>query len=108
MLSEALARVDGAVAPAMGRPACAAVPHAVNRGTSALSLGCCGARAYLDAMSDDVALWALPGSGLEAYCEQIAVLAGANRILTTFHERRRQDVESGERPSVRESLARLG
>ena len=107
VLSEALARVDGAVAPAMGRPACAAVPHAVNRGTAALSLGCCGARAYLDAMSDDVALWALPGSGLEAYCEQIAVLAGANRILTTFHERRRQDVESGERPTVRESLARL-
>ena len=108
VLSEAVERVDGGVAPAMGRPACAAVPHAVNRGTSALSLGCCGARAYLDALSDDVALWALPGSGLEAYCEQIAVLAGANRILATFHERRRQDVESGERPTVRESLARLG
>jgi uncharacterized protein (DUF169 family) len=108
VLSEAVERVDGGVAPAMGRPACAAVPYAVNRGTSALSLGCCGARAYLDALSDDVALWALPGSGLEAYCEQIAVLAGANRILATFHERRRQDVESGERPTVRESLARLG
>ena len=108
VLSEAVERVDGGVAPAMGRPACAAVPHAVNRGTSAMSLGCCGARAYLDALSDDVALWALPGSGLDAYCEQIAVLAGANRILATFHERRRQDVESGERPTVRESLARLG
>ena len=108
VLSEAVERVDGGVAPAMGRPACAAVPHAINRGTSAMSLGCCGARAYLDALSDDVALWALPGSGLDAYCEQIAVLAGANRILTTFHERRRQDVESGERPTVRESLARLG
>ena len=108
VLSEAVERVDGGVAPAMGRPACAAVPHAINRGTSAMSLGCCGARAYLDALSDDVALWALPGSGLDAYCEQIAVLAGANRILATFHERRRQDVESGERPTVRESLARLG
>ena len=77
VMSEAVARVDGEVAPAMGRPACAAVPHAVNGGTAAMSLGCCGARAYLDALSDDLALWALPGSGLEAYCEQIAVLAGA-------------------------------
>ena len=108
VLSEAVARVDGGAAPAMGRPACAAVPHAVNRGASAMSLGCCGARAYLDALSDDVALWALPGSGLDAYCGQIAALAGANRTLAAFHERRRKDVESGGRPTVRESLARLG
>ena len=108
VLSEAVARVDGGVAPAMGRPACAAVPHAVNGGSAAMSLGCCGARAYLDALSDDVALWALPGSGLEAYCEQIAVLAEANRTLAVFHELRKSDVESGERPTVRESLARLG
>ena len=107
VLSEAVARVDGAVAPAMGRPACAAVPHAVNGGTAAMSLGCCGARAYLDALSDDVALWALPGSRLEDYCEQIAAFAMANRTLATFHERRRLDVAAGGRPTVRESLARL-
>lgn len=108
VLSEAVERVDGGVAPAMGRPACAVVPRAVNRGTSAMSLGCCGARAYLGALSDGVVLWALPGSGLEAYCGQIAVLAGANRTLASFHARRKRDVESGERPTVRESLARIG
>ena len=108
VLSEAVARVDGEVAPAMGRPACAAVPHAVNAGTAAMSLGCCGARTYLDALSDDVAMWALPGSRLGEYSEDIEVLAEANRTLAAFHERRRQDVESGERPTVRESLARLG
>lgn len=107
VLSEAVARVDGGVAPAMGRPACAAVPHAVNGGTAAMSLGCCGARAYLGTLSDDTALWALPGSELEAYCEQISVLAGANRTLAAFHEFRKTDVASGERPTVRESLARL-
>ena len=107
VLTEAVARVDGGVAPAMGRPACAAVPHAVNGGTAAMSLGCCGARAYLDALSDDVALWALPGSRLDEYSEQIGVLAEANRTLAAFHERRREDVASGERPTVRESLARL-
>ena len=107
VLSEAVERVDGSVAPAMGRPACAAVPHAVNGGTAALSLGCCGARAYLDALSDDVALWALPAGRLDGYSEQIGVLAEANRTLAAFHERRKEDVESGERPTVRESLARL-
>ena len=36
-------------------------PHVVNTGQPALSLGCCGARAYLDVMTDDVALWAATG-----------------------------------------------
>lgn len=107
VLSEAVARVDGGVPPAMGRPACAAVPQALNQGLATMSLGCCGARAYLDALSDDTALWALPGSRLDRYCEQITVFAGANRTLATFHERRRADVESGMRPTVRESLQRL-
>ena len=107
VLSEAIGRVDGGVPPAMGRPACAALPQAFNHGRATMSLGCCGARAYLDALSDDTALWALPGSRLDEYCEQIATFASANRTLAMFHERRRTDVESGMRPTVQESLQRL-
>ena len=107
VLSEAIARVDGGVPPAMGRPACAALPQAFNHGVATMSLGCCGARAYLDALSDDTALWALPGSGLGRYCEQITTFANANRTLAMFHERRRADVEAGMRPTVQESLQRL-
>ena len=107
VLSEALGRVDGGVPPAMGRPACAAVPQALNHDRATMSLGCCGARAYLDALSDDVAMWALPGSRLDRYCEQITGFARANKTLTMFHERRRADVESGGRPTVQESLQRL-
>ena len=107
VLSEALARVDGGIPPAMGRPACAALPQAFNQGLAAMSLGCCGARAYLDALSDDTALWTLPGKRLDRYCEQITTFANANRTLAMFHERRRTDVESGMRPTVRESLQRL-
>ena len=107
VLSEAIGRVDGGVPPAMGRPACAALPQAFNHGRATMSLGCCGARAYLDTLSDDTALWALPGSRLDEYCEQIATFASANRTLTMFHERRRTDVESGMRPTVQESLQRL-
>ena len=107
VLSESLGRVDGGVPAAMGRPACAALPQAFNQGIAAMSLGCCGARAYLDALSDDIALWALPGARLDQYCEQIETFANANRALTTFHERRRADVDAGGRPTVQESLQRL-
>ena len=75
ILSEAVARVDGGTPPAMGRPACAIVPHVLNQQRAALSLGCCRARAYLDALKDDVALWALPAHRLDQYCGQIAAFA---------------------------------
>jgi len=99
--------VDNGAPPALGRPACAIVPQVINQGAAAISLGCCGARAYLDALSDDVALWAFPGSKLDHYCAEIVTLARANKTLTAFHARRREDVESGKRPTVRQSLERL-
>jgi uncharacterized protein (DUF169 family) len=103
IISEAVSRVDKGIPAAMGRPACAVVPQVLNQGQAAMSLGCCGARAYLDLLSDSVAMWALPGSKLHDYCEQIATLARANRTLALFHERRREDVASGRRPTVRQS-----
>ena len=106
ILSEAVSRVDGGAPPALGRPACAVVPQVVNQGRAAMSLGCCGARAYLDPLSDSVALWALPAEKLERYAEEIAVLARANATLTMFHTQRRDDIASGARPTVRESLER--
>ena len=107
ILSEASQQVEGGLPPAMGRPACAIVPQAYNTGRAALSLGCCGARAYLDVLTDDVALWAIPGSKLDLYAERIAVLAKANTILTTFHQVRRKDVEDGKSPTIKESLAAM-
>jgi hypothetical protein len=69
-----------------------------------LSLGCCGARAYLDVLSDDIALYAIPGATIGAFAERIAALANANAILTKFHQIRRRDVEAGNSPTVQESL----
>ena len=106
-ITEAVQQVDPSVPPAMGRPACGAIPQAANTGKPALSLGCCGARAYLNALTDDFALWALPGAKIAQYAERIKVLTDANAILTKFHQLRRTDVESGKSPSVKESLARL-
>ena len=107
-LTEAVTRVDGNMPVAMGRPACAVIPQVINLENAAMSLGCCGARAYLDTLNDSVALWALPGSKIASYCDQIEVLAKANNILTMFHSQRGIDVAAGQRPGVQESLEKLG
>jgi len=105
ILSEASQQLENGLPPALGRPACGVVPQAWNSGRTALSLGCCGARAYLDTLTPDVALYAIPASKLEAFTERVAALAQANAVLTKFHTLRRHDVEAGKRPSVKESLA---
>src|SRR6201996_7041440 len=107
ILSEAVQQVESQNAPAMGRPACAVVPQVVNSGRAALSLGCCGARAYLDNLTDGVALFAIPGSKLEAYAGRIAALAKANSVLSKFHHIRRTEVAGGANPSVKDSLAAM-
>jgi len=108
ILSEASQQLEGNLPPAMGRPACAVIPQALNTGRTALSLGCCGARAYLDVLSDDVALYAVPGAILEAFAERVQALAKANEILTKFHQIRRRDIATGKTPTVSESLAAMG
>lgn len=107
ILSEATQQVENQNAPAMGRPACAVVPQVMNTGRAALSLGCCGARAYLDILPDSVALFAIPGAKVDAYAERIVALAQANEILTQFHQLRRQDIGNGNSPTVQESLLAL-
>jgi uncharacterized protein (DUF169 family) len=107
ILAEATQQIEGSWAPALGRPACAIVPQASNTGRTALSLGCCGARAYLDVLTPDVALYAIPGGKLEAFVERIEALAKANAVLTQFHSLRRQDFEGGAAPTIKQSLARL-
>jgi uncharacterized protein (DUF169 family) len=108
ILSEATQQVENQNPPAMGRPACAVVPQVMNTGRAALSLGCCGARAYLDTLTDDVAIFAIPGAKLKAYAERIEALAKANALLSKFHHIRRRDVEAGHEPTIKQSLAALG
>ncbi|MGC2403105.1 MAG: DUF169 domain-containing protein [Acidobacteriaceae bacterium] len=107
ILCEGAQQVENQNAPAMGRPACAVVPQVMNTGRAALSLGCCGARAYLDGMTDEVAIFAIPGSRLEDYVRRIEALAKANSILSKFHHIRRNDVSAGASPTVKDSLAAM-
>ncbi len=108
ILSEATQQVEEQNAPAMGRPACAVVPQVMNTGRAALSLGCCGARAYLDVLTDSIAIFAIPGAKLEAYTRRIEVLAKANAVLSRFHEIRRRDISAGHSPTIQESLMAMG
>lgn len=105
VLSEAAQQIERDNAPAMGRPACAVIPQVMNSGRPALSLGCCGARAYLDSFSEELAVFAIPGIKIEVYVERIAVLVNANNTLSKFHQLRAQDILTGKRPTVAESLA---
>jgi uncharacterized protein (DUF169 family) len=107
ILSEATQQLENQNPPAMGRPACAVVPQVMNTGRAALSLGCCGARAYLDILTDDVAVFAIPGARLEAYARRIEALASANNVLSKFHQIRRHAVAAGGTPSIKDSLAAL-
>jgi len=107
ILSEASQQLEGGFPPAMGRPACAIIPQAHNTGRSAVSLGCCGARAYLDVLTPDIALYAIPGPSMAAFAERVAALSKANGILTKFHEIRRKAADAGEKPTVQESLSEL-
>lgn len=107
ILSEAIARVDGGTPLAMGRPACALIPQVINSNQGANSGGCCGARAYLDTLNPGITLWAVPGTKLANYAEQIDILAKANETLTHFHTCRKIDVAQGLSPTVSESLQRM-
>lgn len=107
ILSEATQQVENQNPPAMGRPACAIVPQVMNTGRAALSSGCCGARSYLDTLTDSMALFAIPGAKLESYVRRIEALAKANALLAKFHQIRRRDVEAGLTPTIQESLTAL-
>jgi uncharacterized protein (DUF169 family) len=107
ILSEATQQVENQNPPAMGRPACAIVAQVMNTGIAGLSLGCCGARAYLDLLTDEVAVFAIPGVKLEAYARRIEALAKANAVLSKFHHIRRHNIAAGQTPSIKDSLAAL-
>lgn len=107
VVSEAVQQVEQSFPQAMGRPACAVVPQVVNSGRAAMSLGCCGARAYLDVLAEDTAVFALPGATLPVYVERIEALTKANATLSEFHRIRRRAIAEGAAPTVQDSLAAL-
>ena len=79
--------------PTMGRPACAAVAWSANQDTVALSLGCIGARTYVE-VPDDRAIVVIPGNALDGIADRLGTLAKANRDLAAFHQKKKADYAS--------------
>jgi uncharacterized protein (DUF169 family) len=76
--------------PTLGRPACAALAWAANGGDVTLSLGCIGARTYVE-VPDDRAIVVIPGEALDRVVNRLGALAKANRDLAAFHQKRKVD-----------------
>lgn len=76
--------------PTMGRPACAAVAWSANQGDVTLSLGCIGARTYVE-VPDDRAIVMIPGAALDQVADRLGALAQANRDLAAFHQKKKAD-----------------
>ena len=76
----------------MGRPACAVVARSVNEAVSTMSLGCIGARTYVE-LPDDRALLVLPAEGLERTVERLPALARANEVLAGYHGQKKAKFE---------------
>jgi uncharacterized protein (DUF169 family) len=68
----------------MGRPACAAVARTANSADVTLSLGCIGARTYVE-VPEDHAVVVLPGGRLGAIAARLGPLNRANEALAAFH-----------------------
>ena len=93
LLSEA-ARAAGAFesGTAMGRPACAMLPAALESAAAVASVGCIGNRVYTK-LADDELYLAVPGSALQDTLEQLDTIVGANAALETFHRDREARLE---------------
>ena len=70
---------------AFGRPACAALPSALNDSEANLSLGCTGMRTFTE-ISEDKMLAVLPASRLEEFCDSLDSTMAANREMKTFYD----------------------
>jgi uncharacterized protein (DUF169 family) len=100
LLSEA-ARAAGAFEPgsAMGRPACAMLPRAIDSRRATASIGCIGNRVYTG-LGDDELYLTVPGEVLEDMLAQLSGILTANEVLEAFHRDRAASADEASRASV--------
>jgi uncharacterized protein (DUF169 family) len=69
-----------------GRPGCAAIPRAMERGKPGLSLGCAGTRAF-SGIGDDELLAIVPGRQLEAFVAALERTVNVNEAVMSYYQR---------------------
>jgi uncharacterized protein (DUF169 family) len=78
---------------ALGRPACAVLPTALQSGTPSLSLGCAGMRTFTE-ISQDRLLAAIPGRALEQFAADLDRTVTANTAMLAFYAQRKAQFAS--------------
>jgi uncharacterized protein (DUF169 family) len=90
LVAEAARAADiGHEGAAMGRPACAMIPEAVQAPRGVTSLGCIGNRVYTG-LGDDELYYAIPGPKVGEVVGKLETIVEANRILEQYHSERAQ------------------
>jgi len=88
IVSEAVGgAVWGSNAVLLGRPACAAIPQAINTGKASLSLGCVGMRTFT-AITPDRLLAVVPGPLIESFTSDVVRLSAINDAMASFYKER--------------------
>jgi uncharacterized protein (DUF169 family) len=80
------AGIEGAH-PVRERPTCAVIPEVLASGRGQPSFACVGNRVYTG-LADGEIYFAVPGAGLAAFVDRLAVVAAANHELEAFHRAR--------------------
>jgi uncharacterized protein (DUF169 family) len=77
-----------------GRPACAALPLAMQGQRPALSFGCIGMRTFTD-IADDRMLAVVPGAKLDEFLAALRETARANEAMLGYYQQRKAEVGAG-------------
>jgi uncharacterized protein (DUF169 family) len=93
LFNEASGSASWAAAPARvgSRPACAALPLAMNGAQPTLSLGCAGMRTFTE-VADDRMLAVVPGGSLTDFVAALRTTAAANVAMQQFYDQRKAEV----------------
>jgi uncharacterized protein (DUF169 family) len=83
---------DGETGTVLGRPACAALPAAIDRDRPTLSLGCTGMRTFTG-IPEGHMLGVVPGERLGDLTRALARAAAVNHGMRAFYEERRAAVQ---------------
>lgn len=70
-----------------GRPACGAIPQAINDARVALSLGCMGMRTFTGIGAERM-LVVVPGSKVDEFATEVARLSAVNGVMADFYRSR--------------------
>ncbi len=77
--------VGNIATPALGRPACAVLPMAINSGSTALSFGCKGNRTFTGLPETELYL-AIPGVKWDRVADALRTIADANATMAAHYK----------------------